>query len=140
MAIVSCGDFSIVSDDNDESFFNDEEDCNCDKRYIVTRKDDYPENAEVIIRVSNNKGPVEIKIIKGTLESGEEIQKMETTRERNSFLLNVGTKYTYVAQYNRGDDVIMVPVYSDLSCNLQECMGVECYQITNNVIDLSLRF
>jgi hypothetical protein len=136
--LFSCNDSKVLSSDNGEFFFRDSEDCSCtNKDTVYTQK---PDKAEVTIRVTvNGENPeVRVEVHEGSLE-GRTVREIvsKTSRITDSLPLSV---YTYVAKYKKGGDSIIVPVHAKLSADGHECNGYYCYEIVNNVIDLSLKF
>ncbi|MCQ2252916.1 MAG: hypothetical protein MJZ61_05650 [Bacteroidales bacterium] len=141
IALSACDYINPISSENGDTFFNDEEDCDCDKGNIIKNESDKPQTAEVVIRVSSNNGnPVKLKIYKGPIDRGKVLEELETSQQRNIVELPVNQKYTYAAEYQRNGNTIIVPIYSYLDCKINECNGRQCYMISNNIIDLGLKY
>ncbi|MBQ3690272.1 MAG: hypothetical protein II937_10515 [Bacteroidales bacterium] len=136
----TCDDSKVVNSDNESYYYNDEKDCNCNPK--LTNLSKKPDSAFVTFRVTINEENPEVKIIvlNGNFSSGKEIDSLSTKHQRDSLRLLLGTTYTYVAKYKKGNDSIAVPVCARLFTNSNDCKGLLCYEIINNVIDLSLKF
>ena len=137
----ACSDATIVDSDNGDFYHNDDENCSCiNKNDIVyTSK---PPKAEVTIRVSTNKEnpDVTISVYEGSMSEGSVKKTIKTSTNRITDSLETFVTYTYVAKYKKGNDSIIVPVHAKLYAEGHECNGYYCYEIINNVIDLSLKF
>ena len=135
-SFFACQDSKVVDSDNGDYFFKDEEDCACNPDLL-----NKPDSALVTIRVTiNTENPeTNIEIHEGDF-NGKLIKTISTIESRISDSLPLDKKYTYVAKYKKGNDSIVVPVYAKLYASGNECNGFYCYEIINNVIDLSLKF
>ncbi len=139
LALAGCDAISEIAND-EEWYFNDEEDCNCNNSYIhLGDNDDEPESGDAVLWVSDDMGDVKISVYDGTLD-GKLMTDSITSRERNTFALPLNRTYTYSAQYVKNGDTIIVPVKSYLECKIKECNGLQCYFLYNNIIDLRLRY
>ncbi|MBR4267094.1 MAG: hypothetical protein IKQ46_13660 [Bacteroidales bacterium] len=134
----ACQESDVVDSDNGDSYFQDEKDCNCDKRYV----NNTPDTATVTFRVTINKQNPEVKvyIYEGSMTSGTLDTVFTMKKGRDELELTLGHNYTYVAKYQKDNDSIIVPVKARLYCEGKQCRGFYCYEIINNVIDLSLKF
>ncbi len=135
---AACDTITEIATEHDNWFFNDEEDCECNNKYIYDGAETIPQEGEVTIRVSENN--TRIEIYDGSMDKGKLIKELEAPELRNNVILPVNRSYTYVARYMRGNDTIVVPVNSKFECKKNECKGLQCFFFMNNVVDLSLRF
>lgn len=138
--LASCDTVSEIATDHDNWYFTSEEDCECNNNYLHSSEQGMPESGEVTIRVSSQQGGVRVLVYNGQMDGGSLAQSFTATEQRSAIELPVNKNYTYVAEYIRDSDTIMVPVNSKFKCNLNECKGRQCYFFINNVVDLRLKF
>lgn len=137
---IGCDSMEEIAGSTADWFFEDEENCECGNHYLILNEGQTPEKGEVVIRVSNGYGDVDIQVFDGSMQSGLCVKDTTSAAERNTFDLPVNREYTYVARYLKNSDTIIVPVKTKLECKVNECKGLQCYFLKNNIIDLSLRF
>lgn len=140
LAFAGCDTILDTATENDEWYYNDEEDCLCNNSYLnVPGDNSMPKEGEAVIRVSRDYGDVTLSIYEDNLD-GRLLMEKTAEGERNVFNLQLNRQYTYAARYVKNGDTIVVPVRSYLECKSQDCQGVECYFIYNNIVDLRLKF
>ncbi|MBQ3657768.1 MAG: hypothetical protein II956_13150 [Bacteroidales bacterium] len=134
----ACKDANVLSSDNGDFFYKDSEDCSCQNKDTVYT--DKPKAAEITLRVSINaeNKNVKVEIHEGNL-NGTIVREYLADKSRLVDSLPLGT-YTYAAKYCKNGDSIIVPVHARLDADGHECNGFYCYEILNNVVDLSLKF
>lgn len=137
---AGCDSIDDIADTTSDWFFQDEENCDCGNHYLLLNEGEIPDDGEVVVRISDGYGPVDIQVFDGTMQDGKSIKDTASSNQRNTIYLPVNKVYTYVARYLRGSDTILVPVRTKLECKVNECQGLQCYFLENNIIDLSLKF
>ncbi|MCQ2250466.1 MAG: hypothetical protein MJZ66_05100 [Bacteroidales bacterium] len=137
-SVAACDTIAEIATEHENWFFNNEEDCECNNKYLHSNSESMPKEGEVTIRVSAQ--DTRIEIYDGAMDKGKLIKELSAKELRNNVDLPVNQNYTYVAEYLKGDDTIKVAVKSKFECKKNECKGLECYFFYNNIVDLRLRF
>jgi hypothetical protein len=137
--LFACTDNGAVSSDYGDFYYSDEEDCYLDPS-LVRSANDKPDSSEVAIRTNGSGNFVRIKIYTGSINSKSIALDTIPQSRRCVVKLQSGRKYVYTAEYQKGDNTIIVPVTAELDYEIKECNGLEYYQVYNNVIDLSLEY
>lgn len=134
-ALQACNIDDFVNTDNGGNFHKDEKNCSC-ASYVE------PKKAEVAMRVTiNPENPQpKITIYDGPMDRNIVVKTIVADKERNLDSLKVNVKYTYVTEYIKGCDTIVVPVHAELSVNNTTCNGYNCFDVANNIIDLRLKY
>lgn len=139
MLYASCADNGAVSSDYGDFYYSDEEDCNLDPS-LVRSANDKPDSSDVAIRTNGIGNSVRIKIYNGSINSKSIAIDTIPQSRRCVVKLQSAQRYVYTAEYQKGDNTIIVPVAAELDYEIKECNGLEYYQVYNNVIDLSLKY